>query len=67
MGTGVNERGLSRRHIRLAVEGSLRRLGTDRLDLYFVHGFDELTAMEETLPRPGRPGACREDPPSGGE
>jgi aryl-alcohol dehydrogenase-like predicted oxidoreductase len=49
MGTGVNERGLSRRHIQLAVEGSLRRLGTDRLDLYFVHGFDDLTAMEETL------------------
>jgi aryl-alcohol dehydrogenase-like predicted oxidoreductase len=49
MGSGVNERGLSRRHVQLAVEGSLRRLGTDRLDLYFVHGFDELTAMEETL------------------
>jgi aryl-alcohol dehydrogenase-like predicted oxidoreductase len=49
MGTGVNERGLSRRHIQLAVEGSLRRLGTDRLDLYFVHGFDELTVIEETL------------------
>jgi aryl-alcohol dehydrogenase-like predicted oxidoreductase len=49
MGAGVNERGLSRRHIQLAVEASLRRLGTDRLDLYFVHGFDELTAMDETL------------------
>jgi aryl-alcohol dehydrogenase-like predicted oxidoreductase len=49
MGAGVNERGLSRRHIQLAVEGSLRRLGTDRLDLYFVHGFDELTPMDETL------------------
>jgi aryl-alcohol dehydrogenase-like predicted oxidoreductase len=49
MGSGVNERGLSRRHVQLAVEGSLRRLGTDRLDLYFVHGFDELTQMDETL------------------
>jgi aryl-alcohol dehydrogenase-like predicted oxidoreductase len=49
MGAGVNERGLSRRHIQLAVEASLRRLGTDRLDLYFVHGFDELTVIEETL------------------
>jgi aryl-alcohol dehydrogenase-like predicted oxidoreductase len=49
MGTGVNERGLSRRHLQLAVEASLRRLGTDRLDLYFVHGFDELTPMDETL------------------
>jgi aryl-alcohol dehydrogenase-like predicted oxidoreductase len=49
MGAGVNERGLSRRHVQLAVEGSLRRLCTDRLDLYFVHGFDEFTPMEETL------------------
>jgi aryl-alcohol dehydrogenase-like predicted oxidoreductase len=49
MGSGVNERGLSRRHIALAVEGSLRRLRTDRLDLYFVHGFDELTPVDETL------------------
>jgi aryl-alcohol dehydrogenase-like predicted oxidoreductase len=49
MGPGVNDRGLSRRHIQLAVEASLRRLGTDRLDLYFVHGFDELTPMDETL------------------
>jgi aryl-alcohol dehydrogenase-like predicted oxidoreductase len=49
MGPGVNDRGLSRRHIQLAAEASLRRLGTDRLDLYFVHGFDELTPMDETL------------------
>jgi aryl-alcohol dehydrogenase-like predicted oxidoreductase len=49
MGPGKNESGLSRRHIQLAVEGSLRRLGTDRLDLYFVHGFDVLTPMDETL------------------
>jgi aryl-alcohol dehydrogenase-like predicted oxidoreductase len=49
MGSGVNERGLSRRHIQLSVERSLRRLDTDRLDLYFVHGFDEQTAVEETL------------------
>jgi aryl-alcohol dehydrogenase-like predicted oxidoreductase len=49
MGTGVNDRGLSRRRIQLAVEGSLCRLGTDRLDLYFVHGFDDLTPVDETL------------------
>jgi aryl-alcohol dehydrogenase-like predicted oxidoreductase len=49
MGPGVNDRGLSRRHIVLAVEASLRRLRTDRLDLYFVHGFDELTSMDEML------------------
>lgn len=48
-GDDVNARGLSRRHIMLAVEASLKRLGTDRLDLYFVHGFDANTPMEETL------------------
>jgi len=45
----VNAQGLSRRHIMLAVEASLRRLGTDRLDLYFLHKFDPRTPMEETL------------------
>ena len=49
MGNGPNDRGLSRRHIVQAVEASLRRLQTDRLDLYFVHNFDEETPMEETL------------------
>jgi aryl-alcohol dehydrogenase-like predicted oxidoreductase len=49
MGPGVNDRGLSRRHIMLQVEGSLRRLATDRIDLYFIHGFDPLTPMDETL------------------
>jgi aryl-alcohol dehydrogenase-like predicted oxidoreductase len=49
MGPGVNDRGLSRRHIMLSVEGSLRRLGTDRLDLYFFHGFDDKTPIDESL------------------
>lgn len=49
VGTGANDRGLSRRHIMLEVEKSLKRLNTDRLDLYFVHHFDSRTAMEETL------------------
>ncbi|WP_028549152.1 aldo/keto reductase [Paenibacillus sp. UNC451MF] len=49
MGQDVNAKGLSRRHIMLAVEQSLKRLGTDRLDLYFVHHFDSKTPMEETL------------------
>lgn len=49
VGQDVNQRGLSRRHIMLAVEQSLKRLGTDRLDLYFVHHFDPRTPMEETL------------------
>jgi aryl-alcohol dehydrogenase-like predicted oxidoreductase len=49
MSADPNDRGLSRRHIARAVEGSLRRLGTDRIDLYFVHTFDPLTPMEEML------------------
>jgi aryl-alcohol dehydrogenase-like predicted oxidoreductase len=48
-GADVNARGLSRRHIMLSVEQSLKRLGTDRIELYFVHHFDSKTAMEETL------------------
>ena len=49
MGEDLNARGLSRRHIMLAVEDSLRRLRTDRLDLYFVHQVDPFTPMETTL------------------
>jgi len=49
MSDNLNDRGLSRRHIMLAVENSLRRLKTDRLDLYFCHMFDAATAMEDTL------------------
>ncbi len=44
-----NDRGLSRRNIIRAVEDSLQRLGTDRIDLYFAHQFDNDTPMEETL------------------
>lgn len=49
MGKGINDRGLSRRHIVMQVEASLRRLQTDRVDLLFVHHFDPETPMEETL------------------
>ena len=49
MGTDLNARGLSRRHIVRAVEGSLRRLDTDRIDLYFVHLFDPSVPIAETL------------------
>lgn len=49
VGPGVNDLGSSRRHIMLSVEKSLRRLKTDRIDLYFIHYFDPYTAMEETL------------------
>ena len=48
-GPGPNDVGLSRRHIRLGVEASLRRLGTDWIDLYQVHCWDERTPLEETL------------------
>jgi aryl-alcohol dehydrogenase-like predicted oxidoreductase len=49
MGPGVNDRGLSRRHIMMQVEASLKRLNTDRLDFYFVHHVDPDTPMDETL------------------
>src|SRR6266480_3491753 len=45
----VNNVGLSRQHIFASVDHSLRRLGTDYIDLYQVHGWDLLTPMEETL------------------
>jgi aryl-alcohol dehydrogenase-like predicted oxidoreductase len=49
IGKDINEGGLSRRHIILAVEESLKRLGTDHLDFYFIHEFDSETHMEEIL------------------
>lgn len=48
-GQGANDVGSSRFHIIRAVEGSLRRLGTDRIDLYQLHGFDAQTPIEESL------------------
>ena len=49
MGPGVNQTGLSRGHILAGIEGSLRRLGLDHVDLYQVHGFDPVTPVEETV------------------
>ena len=49
-----NDRGTSRRWIRQAVEHSLRRLGTDWIDLYYLHRDDESTPMEETVAAMGR-------------
>ena len=49
MGPGPNQQGLSRCHIVQSVEASLRRLGTDWIDLYQIHGFDPVTPIEETL------------------
>ncbi|MEK5235700.1 aldo/keto reductase family protein [Paenibacillus sp. FSL L8-0470] len=49
MGDGVNDRGLSRKHIMEQCEASLKRLGTDYIDVYFCHRFDKDTPVEETL------------------
>jgi aryl-alcohol dehydrogenase-like predicted oxidoreductase len=49
MGPGVNARGLSRKHVMEAIDASLRRLGTDYVDLYQIHRFDEETPIEETV------------------
>ena len=48
-GPDINAMGANRRHIMYAIEGSLRRLQTDRLDIYFIHRFDDITPLEETL------------------
>ena len=49
MGDDPNERGLSRKHIRHSIDASLKRLGTDYVDLYQIHRFDHHTPIEETL------------------
>jgi aryl-alcohol dehydrogenase-like predicted oxidoreductase len=49
MGPGPNDRGLSRKHIMAAADASLRRLGTDHIDLYQVHRWDDTTPIAETM------------------
>ena len=49
MGPGLNDRGLSRKHIMQAIDASLRRLSTEYIDLYQIHRFDPETPIEETL------------------
>lgn len=48
-GEGVNDRGLSRKHIHESVEASLRRLGTDYVDIYFCHRHDDEVELEEVV------------------
>jgi aryl-alcohol dehydrogenase-like predicted oxidoreductase len=48
-GPDVNARGTSRRHVVRAVDASLKRLGTDRLDILFLHRYDALTPVEESM------------------
>jgi 1-deoxyxylulose-5-phosphate synthase len=49
MGTGPNDRGLSRKHVLAAIDASLGRLGTDYVDLYQIHRWDYQTPIEETM------------------
>jgi len=49
MREGQNSAGLSRKHILSAIDGSLKRLGTDYVDLYIIHRFDQNTPVEETM------------------
>src|SRR6266571_2229458 len=49
MGPGPNDRGLSRKHILSSIDASLKRLGTDYVDLYQIHRWDPTTPIEETL------------------
>jgi aryl-alcohol dehydrogenase-like predicted oxidoreductase len=49
MGTGPNDRGVSRRHLRTALDASLRRLGVEHIDLYQMHAWDAITPIDETL------------------
>lgn len=49
MGDDANARGASRKHIFAAIDASLKRLQTDYIDIYFIHRFDDMTALDETL------------------
>ncbi|GIH80137.1 aldo/keto reductase [Planobispora longispora] len=49
VGRGVNDRGLSRKHIMAGIDASLRRLGVEHVDLYQIHRWDDETPIEETM------------------
>src|SRR6476620_7823402 len=48
-GSDVNARGANRRHVRRALEASLKRLGTDRVDILFLHHYDAIAPLEEHM------------------
>ncbi|RJL22826.1 aldo/keto reductase [Bailinhaonella thermotolerans] len=48
-GSGPNDQGLSRKHVMASIDASLRRLGTDHVDLYQIHRWDDHTPIEETM------------------
>ncbi|HTU94693.1 MAG TPA: aldo/keto reductase [Solirubrobacteraceae bacterium] len=48
-GPGPNDRGLSRKHVLASIDASLRRLGVDYVDLFYIHRWDESTPIEETM------------------
>jgi 1-deoxyxylulose-5-phosphate synthase len=48
-GPGPNDRGLSRKHVMASIDASLRRLGTDYVDVYYIHRWDDDTPIEETM------------------
>jgi len=49
MSEGINDRGASRRNLRLSLEKSLKRLNTEYVDIYFIHCFDDAASLEETF------------------
>jgi aryl-alcohol dehydrogenase-like predicted oxidoreductase len=49
MGPGPNDRGLNRRHLTRSLDASLTRLGTDHVDIFYMHAFDDQTPLEESL------------------
>ena len=49
MSDDPKDRGLSRQHIATSIDRSLTRMGTDYVDLYVIHAFDEATPVEETM------------------
>ncbi|WP_283133129.1 aldo/keto reductase [Rhizohabitans arisaemae] len=49
LGAGMNAGGLNRKHVHAAIDASLKRLGTDYVDLYQIHRWDESTPIEETM------------------